>query len=55
MMVQVLNVGQHNQNSGPDFLEAKIKIGDTLWVGNVELHLKGQDWQKHKHDQQKGV
>lgn len=51
--VQVLNVGQHNQNSGPDFLEAKIKIGDTLWVGNVELHLKGQDWQKHKHDQQK--
>jgi len=52
-LVQVISVGQHNQNSGPDFSEAKIKIGDTLWVGNVELHLAAEDWQKHKHNSQK--
>lgn len=47
--VTVINTGIHNTDAGPDFLEAKIKIGNTIWVGNVELHLKTSDWQKHKH------
>ena len=41
--------GKHNTDSGPDFLEAKIKIGDKLWIGNIELHLKSSDWHKHRH------
>lgn len=45
--------GQYNNDSGPDFSEAKIKIGDTLWVGNVELHLKTSDWFKHGHQKNK--
>ncbi len=47
----VLHPGQLNTHAGPDFLEAKLKIGQTLWAGNVELHLKSSDWNKHQHQQ----
>jgi hypothetical protein len=47
--VKVIYAGLHNTNQGPDFIEAKIKIGQTIWVGNVELHLKTSDWKQHGH------
>jgi len=47
--VQVLFAGQYNTNQGPDFSDAKIKIGKTTWAGTVELHTKTSDWKKHKH------
>lgn len=47
--VQVIHPGRYNQDAGPDFLEAKIKIGDTLWVGHVEIHVLASDWIKHLH------
>jgi len=47
--VQIQNSGEHNQDAGPDFLKARIKIGDTLWAGNVEIHLKSSDWLRHNH------
>jgi hypothetical protein len=47
--VQVILPGQHNTNQGPDFSDAKIKIGKTIWAGTIELHLKTTDWHKHKH------
>jgi len=46
---QVIHPGRYNTNQGPDFLEAKIKIEDTLWVGHVELHIKTSDWFRHAH------
>ena len=49
--VEVIDPGQHNQrNSGPDFFNSKLKIQDTLWVGNVEIHDKASDWHLHGHD-----
>jgi hypothetical protein len=41
--VEVLDPGLHNQHQGPDFFNAKVKIADTVWVGNVELHVKSSD------------
>lgn len=47
--ITVLHRGTHNHNQGPDFLNAKIKIGKTVLVGNIELHLSSKDWFKHRH------
>jgi len=48
--VEVIDPGLHNQNAGPDFFNAKVKIGGTLWVGNVEIHTRSADWYLHGHD-----
>jgi hypothetical protein len=47
--VQVIFPGQYNTNQGPDFSNAKIRIGNTTWAGNIELHFKTTDWEKHNH------
>lgn len=47
--VQVLHPGTHNHNSGPDFSNARIRIGNTLWAGNVELHVTSRQWYEHGH------
>ncbi len=47
--IVIQKVGLHNMNAGPDFLESKIKIGGTVWVGSVEIHINSSDWEKHKH------
>ena len=44
------NCGTHNQNEGPDFLYAQVVVGEQLWAGNVEIHLKSSDWYVHKHE-----
>ncbi len=51
--VQVILQGQFNTNQGPDFSNAKIKIGNTIWVGSVELHIRSSDWEKHDHHHDK--
>ncbi len=47
--LEVIDVGQHNRHAGPDFLQAKIRIGRRLWAGQVEIHIKASDWIAHKH------
>ncbi|RZA02228.1 MAG: DUF2851 family protein [Sphingobacteriaceae bacterium] len=49
-VIEIFSAGLHNHDSGPDFHNARIKIGDTTWAGNVELHLSSSDWQKHNHN-----
>lgn len=49
--IQIIDVGKENTNAGPDFFNAKIKIGETIWAGNVEIHIASSDWNKHHHTQ----
>lgn len=53
MSVEVIDPGLLNTNSGPDFFNAKVKINNCLWVGNVEIHTQSSDWFKHGHDKDK--
>jgi len=48
--VVIKNSGEHNFNSGSDFFNAKLKIGNQLWAGNVEIHIKSSDWYVHGHE-----
>ncbi|HNY07928.1 MAG TPA: DUF2851 family protein, partial [Bacteroidales bacterium] len=52
-LTEINNPGEHNTDAGPDFFNARIKIGDTLWAGNVEIHVNASDWIKHGHQQDK--
>jgi len=45
----IIHPGKLNRDAGPDFLEGKIKIGNTILVGNIELHLRSSDWNRHGH------
>ena len=48
--VEVIDAGLPNTNAGHDFFNAKLKIGGTLWVGNIEVHTLASDWMRHGHD-----
>ena len=52
-VVEIINSGFRNKDAGPDFFNAKIKIGGQLWAGNVEIHVKSSDWYKHGHHKNK--
>ncbi len=47
--VQVIFAGNINSNQGPDFLNAKIRTGNTTWAGNIEIHVKASEWEAHQH------
>ena len=37
--IQVINPGLLNSNDGPDFKNAKIKIGKIYHHGSIEIHI----------------
>jgi hypothetical protein len=47
--LEIFSTGTHNTDAGPDFHNARIKIDETIWAGNIEVHLSASDWQKHGH------
>lgn len=47
--ITVVHPGGLNRDAGPDFLKARIRIGDTTLVGHVELHVRSSDWMRHGH------
>lgn len=51
--IEIISQGEHNQDSGPDFFNSKVRIDGVLLAGNVELHLSTSDWLKHNHHKNK--
>ncbi len=52
-VVHIVFAGNYNTNQGPDFLNAKIRIENTVWVGSIELHINSEDWKLHHHSDDK--
>jgi hypothetical protein len=47
--ISIYKTGFLNTNAGPDFTDARIKIGEIEWVGNVEIHINSSHWNQHQH------
>ncbi|MBN2663019.1 MAG: DUF2851 family protein [Bacteroidales bacterium] len=47
--IEIISVGYKNSDAGPDFYDAKIRVGEQIWAGTVEIHVKASDWIKHNH------
>jgi Protein of unknown function (DUF2851) len=47
--LSVIHPGRFNKDQGPDFSEAKIKLDNTTWIGNVEIHNQSSQWHEHHH------
>ncbi|HTM97449.1 MAG TPA: DUF2851 family protein [Pedobacter sp.] len=50
-LIEVIQSGTLNKNAGPDFLQAKLIINSTVWVGNIEIHINSSDWLVHRHQE----
>ena len=48
--VDVLRPGHLHRNSGPDLVDARVRIGGQLWVGNAEVHVRASEWYAHGHE-----
>jgi hypothetical protein len=47
--IRILKTGMLNTDAGPDFLQARLQIGEIEWVGNIEIHIRASDWNSHNH------
>ena len=47
--LEILHPGDPNEHAGPDFFNARLRIADTQWAGNVEMHLSASEWMAHGH------
>lgn len=49
--LEIIHSGSTHHNAGPDFFNAQLRIAETRWAGNVEIHLKSSDWLAHRHQE----
>lgn len=47
--ILVINPGEYNRDSGPDFFNSRISIAGTIWAGNVEIHICSSHFDLHGH------
>jgi len=47
--IEIQVIGEQNTHAGPDFFNSRLRIGDTHWAGNVEMHLSSSEWLSHGH------
>lgn len=45
----IVHNGTYNTDQGPDFQNARVRIGRTSWAGNIELHVRSAEWNLHAH------
>ena len=45
----ILDPGEYNRDSGPDFFNARISVDGTVWAGNIEIHTKSSHFDNHGH------
>ena len=48
-VLKIINKGQYNTNSGPDFTESRVEFDGKTWAGHIEFHVKSSDWELHGH------
>ncbi len=49
--ITVLFPGEYNNDeSGPDFKHARIKLGNLTFIGDVEIDQDYSDWKRHGHN-----
>ena len=48
--LHILFPGEPNTHQGPDFRHARVRIGESVCEGPVELHIRSSDWTRHAHD-----
>ena len=48
-VIEVLDPGTIQSNSGPDLANAHVRINDQLWFGTVEVHVRASEWDRHGH------
>jgi hypothetical protein len=48
--ISILSPGTYNSDGGPDFANARIRIGNISYRGDVELHSDAAEWKTHNHD-----
>jgi hypothetical protein len=49
-VIEVIKPGEYNHDAGPDFFNARIRINETEWAGNVEIHIKASHFETHGHN-----
>jgi len=49
LTVEVLKAGRIQHHSGPDLIDALVRIDDQVWAGNVEVHVRSSEWNAHGH------
>lgn len=47
--LQIIQTGNRNFNSGPDFSDVRIRLGDVVWIGTIEIHVYSSHWNQHNH------
>ncbi len=48
--LEILDYGNFLHQEGPDIFNAKIKIDQQIWAGNIEIHVNSSDWYLHNHE-----
>lgn len=47
--LEIVDSGRWNEEGGPDFRMAEVRIAGKPIKGDIEIHLNASDWEGHKH------